>query len=214
MDSAAMLFQLKDFQHEVRALSFDYGQRHLVELSHAAHLADQARIPWEVANLSAIQPLLGGSSQTDPSVAVPEGHYEDESMKVTVVPNRNMLMASVAAARAISLGYDGIAMAMHAGDHAIYPDCRPAFAQRLSNVLAVAHYTPVSLVTPFIRLSKADIVRIGHGLRVPWHLTWSCYKGEAKHCGKCGTCVERREAFELAGIDDPTEYADGNAVCA
>lgn len=194
MDSATMLYQLLDLGHEVKTISFDYGQRHSIELSYAAQLADAVKVLWHVADLSSLQGLLGGSSQTDPTIAVPEGHYADETMKITVVPNRNMLMASVAAAWAISSRYDGIAMAVHSGDHAIYPDCRPDFTSALANILYRVHFTPVELVTPFLRLSKAEIARIGWGLEVPYHLTWSCYKGGNKHCGKCGTCVERREA--------------------
>lgn len=208
VDSTVMLCQLLDSHHTAKALSFDYGQRHAIELQHAAQIAEHVGVPWQVADLSTLQGFLGGSSQTSTEIPVPEGHYTDESMKVTVVPNRNMIMAAVAAAWAISSNFDGIAMAMHAGDHAIYPDCRPDFVHGMKAAMRSIHFTPVSFLAPFLRLTKAEIVSIGFDLEVPFDLTWSCYKGGAKHCGKCGTCVERREAFELAGVSDPTEYED------
>ena len=127
-------------------------------------------------------------------------------MKSTVVPNRNMIMLSLAAARAIAVGADGVAYAAHSGDHAIYPDCRPEFADAVAAALRICHYTPIELERPFVDMTKADIVRLGAELGVDFSKTWSCYKGGEKHCGKCGTCVERREAFRLAGVPDPTEY--------
>jgi 7-cyano-7-deazaguanine synthase len=152
---------------------------------------------------------MGGSSQTDKSVPVPEGHYEEESMKQTVVPNRNMILLALAGAWAISTKSDAIAYAAHSGDHAIYPDCRPEFTEAMSDALRLCDWHEVKLMRPFLYptpMSKADIVKLGTSLGVPFELTWSCYKGGEKHCGKCGTCVERVEAFQLAGVEDPTEY--------
>ena len=150
--------------------------------------------------------LFGKSSLTDAETEVPEGGYREENMKSTVVPNRNMIMISVAAARAIAIGAGSVAYAAHSGDHAIYPDCRPEFADALAGALRLCHYFPIGLERPFVGMTKADIVRLGADLGVDFSKTWSCYKGGERHCGKCGTCAERKEAFRLAGIPDPTEY--------
>jgi len=161
---------------------------------------------WSLVDLRALGALLPGSALTDPSVEVPEGHYEAESMKATVVPNRNAIMLSIAFGIAAAEGATGVAAGFHAGDHAIYPDCRPMFVDRFAAMQLASLDYPISLYTPFLYKSKADIVKEGTLLRVPFGLTWSCYRGGELHCGKCGTCVERREAFQLAGVDDPTEY--------
>lgn len=127
-------------------------------------------------------------------------------MKLTVVPNRNMILLALAGAWAVSTKSEAIAYAAHAGDHAIYPDCRPEFAEAMQGALLLCDWHPVRIARPFLAMSKADLVKLGAELGVPFALTWSCYKGGDKHCGKCGTCVERREAFELAGVPDPTKY--------
>ena len=128
-------------------------------------------------------------------------------MKTTVVPNRNMILLAVAAARAIALKADTLAYAAHGGDHAIYPDCRPEFADAMDHAIGLADWHKVRLERPMVTWTKSDIVRRGAELGVPMHLTWSCYKGGDTHCGRCGTCIERREAFYLAGVTDPTTYA-------
>jgi 7-cyano-7-deazaguanine synthase len=138
-------------------------------------------------------------------VAVPEGHYAQENMKLTVVPNRNMLMLAAATAWAISSQYDAVAYACHAGDHIIYPDCRPAFTDAMAQVMSVCDFRPVLLSRPFLHKSKGEIAVLGHQLGVPFRDTWTCYKGEAKPCGVCGACVERAEAFAFAGKHDPLE---------
>jgi 7-cyano-7-deazaguanine synthase len=150
--------------------------------------------------------LLSGSSLTSPNIQVPEGHYEDESMKATVVPNRNMILLSIATGWAVSTGASSVSYAAHFGDHAIYPDCREEFADAMNNIMEIAGWDKVSLNRPFSSFTKADIVKLGDELGVPFEKTWSCYKGGQIHCGVCGTCVERREAFELAGVTDPTIY--------
>lgn len=207
MDSSTLLYFAKASGFEPLALAVNYGQRHSVELLSAVQVAASAGVPIQVADLSRITPILGGSSQTDESIPVPEGHYTDPSMKATVVPNRNMLMLSLAAAHAIASGASRVLYAAHAGDHPIYPDCRPEFVMALQQALRFCHYEPIVLDAPFVTVSKAEIVKLGTTLGVPFELTWSCYQGRVKHCGKCGTCVERREAFELAGVPDPTRYA-------
>lgn len=208
LDSTVLLFHLRDEGHGVKALGIDYGQRHRRELDHAQGIASDIGVPFRVADLSPLGPFLAGSSQTS-DLEVPEGHYADESMKLTVVPNRNMLMLSVAIAWAVSTKADAVAYAAHAGDHAIYPDCRPEFAKAMDEAARLCDWSPVELFRPFIGMTKADIVRRGAELAVPFEKTWSCYKGLDAHCGKCGTCVERREAFKVSGVKDATQYASG-----
>jgi 7-cyano-7-deazaguanine synthase len=206
MDSAVLLYQLKQQGYEVYALSVDYGQRHRRELDAAARLCEITDTPHEVADLSGLSRLMSGSALTDDSVAVPDGHYAAQSMKVTVVPNRNMLLLATAAAWAISLKADCVSYAAHAGDHTIYPDCRPEFADRLGEAIELADWHPVRLLRPFIAMTKAEIASLGATLGVPFAQTWSCYKGLPRHCGTCGTCTERKEAFADAGLTDPTDY--------
>ncbi len=209
LDSSVLLYDLQRRGYDVLPLAVNYGQRHGVEIFAAADVASSAARALRVADLSALRPLLAGSSQTDDDVPVPDGHYTDPSMRATVVPNRNMLLLSVATAYAVSMEAKMVAYAAHAGDHPIYPDCRPQFIARLADAIELCHYegqTPV-LHAPFAHLPKAEIVRRGAELGVLFALTWSCYKGGARHCGTCGTCVERKEAFQLAGVDDPTPYA-------
>ncbi len=209
LDSAVLLYQLRNLGYRVRCLSVNYGQRHKKELEYAGGLCHRNRLEHRVVDLSGLRHLFAGSSQTTDSVPVPEGHYEEESMKATVVPNRNMVLLSLATAWAISVKANAVAYAAHGGDHAVYPDCRPEFAEALARVISLADWRQVGLLTPFLRperLSKADIVREGAALGVPFALTWSCYKGGEKHCGVCGTCRERVEAFQLVDVTDPTEY--------
>jgi len=207
LDSTVLLYHLQNQSHEVRCISVDYGQRHRRELRAAAEIAHRARVEHKVVDLSAIRGILAGSSQTS-DIEVPEGHYEEESMKLTVVPNRNMILLALAGAWAVSTGSEAVAYAAHAGDHAIYPDCRPEFAQAMAVALGLCDWKPVQLIAPFAaeKRSKADLVKLGASLGVPFALTWSCYKGGEVHCGRCGTCQERREAHQLAGIPDPTIY--------
>jgi 7-cyano-7-deazaguanine synthase len=206
LDSSTLLYELRAEGHQVQALAIHYGQRHAREVSSAYDIAHRACIPFEVIDLHTLGDLLQGSSLTDHAVPVPEGHYEDESMKQTVVPNRNMLLLAAAGAVAIARQADAVAYAAHAGDHAIYPDCRPAFVDAMATAFALADWRPLQLLRPFIGITKAAIVARGAELGVPFDATWSCYKGGRLHCGRCGTCVERREAFALAGVADPTAY--------
>lgn len=206
LDSTVLLFKLLREGHEVRALGIDYGQRHRKELDAATRICKGAGVDYQIADLIGIRPFLAGSSQTDDAVVVPHGHYEEESMKLTVVPNRNMIMLSVAVAYAISTKSHSVSYAAHGGDHAIYPDCREEFASALNTAALLADWHQVRIDRPFVRESKASIVALGQRLCVPFAEAWSCYEGGAVHCGKCGTCVERREAFQLAGITDPTTY--------
>jgi len=207
LDSTVLLYHLRASGHELHALSIDYGQRHRCELDRAADLCEELGIPHPTADLSAIQPLLAGSSLTSPEIEVAEGHYTEESMKSTVVPNRNMIFLALATGHALSIKAGQVAYAGHSGDHAIYPDCRNEFAEAMAAAIRIADWNPVELMRPFVDWTKADIVHRGAELGVPFARTWSCYKGGAQHCGRCGTCIERREAFDLAKVEDPTPYA-------
>ncbi len=210
MDSTTLLYECVSTYGREHVISFgvDYGQRHgRKELACALHLAENVLgVRRRVLNVNSLAGLLPGSSLTDWTVPVPKGHYEDESMKATVVPNRNMVLLSVAAAAAIANEYTNIAYAAHAGDHAIYPDCRPKFLERMEYVLEVCHYHPIRIVAPYMRWDKGQIAERGNRLGVPWEFTWTCYEGGDVHCGECGACTERREA--LHGSPDPTAYAN------
>jgi 7-cyano-7-deazaguanine synthase len=211
MDSVTLAYLLTSEGYDLHLLSFDYGQRHRKELEFAASCAGVLGARHNVVDLSSLTALLKGSALTDAGIAIPDGHYAHENMKITVVPNRNAMMLSIAYAVAVAEGAVVVGAGIHAGDHAIYPDCRPAFTVVFDAMqrLAVEGFGDPSLrlYTPFVDITKAGIVTIGHRLGVDYKATWSCYKGGEVHCGTCGTCVERREAFELAGVPDPTRYA-------
>jgi 7-cyano-7-deazaguanine synthase len=196
-------------QSLVHLVSFDYGQRHVKELEYARRCAKRLGVTHEVVDITDIGRRLSGSALTD-AVAVPEGYYADETMRLTVVPNRNAIMLTTAFGIAMTRRADAVAAAMHGGDHFIYPDCRPLFVDAFAAMqrYALDGLAQIALVAPFLSWTKTDIVREGTLLGVPFTETWSCYKGGSRHCGRCGTCVERREAFHLAGVDDPTLYDD------
>ena len=208
LDSTVLATQMKRDAEETRLLSINYGQRHAKELNHSQRVAKHLDLPHEILKLPQLGAILCGSSLTDKSLALPEGHYAEESMKSTVVPNRNMILLALAGGHALSLGFDTIAYAAHAGDHTIYPDCRPAFADAMDRAFGLADWNTLSLHRPFVDMTKSDLVSLGTELDAPLHLTWSCYAGNEIHCGKCGTCVERKEAFALANVPDPTEYEE------
>lgn len=209
LDSTVLLYSaIERYGREnVRALSIDYGQRHYKELQAARRIASINTIICEEANLVTLRRLIDKGSQTG-NVDVPDGHYTDQSMKTTIVPNRNSIMLSIAVGHAIARDFNMVIFAAHAGDHAIYPDCRDEFVTQFDRAMQFANeWNPVKVVAPFTHLSKTDIVKFGADLNVPFALTWSCYKGNETHCGTCGTCTERKEAFKLAGVEDPTQYA-------
>lgn len=216
LDSTVLLYRAKEQLGEVAAISFDYGQRHRRELNFASETCGKLDIPRMVVQVQGrraddhydlIGRLFDGSSQTDKFISVPEGHYEEPSMKLTFVPNRNMVMLSIASAWAIANKVPTVLYAAHRGDHAIYPDCRPEFVTALEKAVNIGNYEKVIIASPFITWSKSQIVEEGARLKVPFADTWSCYTEGSEHCGKCGTCVERREAFDLARVNDPTVYA-------
>jgi len=208
-----LLWKLRE-EGPVKALLFHYGQRHATELSYASKLCDYFHIPYEIADLRPINKLISKGSQSG-SELPPDGHYSDLSMKTTIVPNRNSIMLSIAVGHAVAIDSSDVYFAAHAGDHAIYPDCRDVFVERFADAMYLANeWSPVFVHAPFVHMLKQDIVKLGNNLGVPFQLTWSCYKGGETHCGKCGTCVERKEAFQLAEINDPTVYqiAEGTSA--
>lgn len=205
MDSFTLLNELMYLGYRNHILTFDYGQKHAKELVVANRFCQKnnlehtiVKLPTEVFRGSA---LTGGPD-------VPEGHYEDESMKDTYVPNRNMTMLSLAAAYALSIGANKVFYGAHAGDHAIYPDCRPEFLKQINTLLHIANYEPVTVIAPYLGMSKTDILQRGIQMGLNYSHTWTCYNGRDKACGKCGSCRERLEAFQQCGVIDPLEYED------
>ncbi|WP_137131559.1 7-cyano-7-deazaguanine synthase QueC [Rhizobium sp. FY34] len=209
LDSVTLAEKVAAEHQLIGLISFDYGQRHKKELDFAARAAARLGVPHDVIDISGIGRHLTGSALTD-DLDVPDGHYAEDTMKVTVVPNRNAIMLSIAFGLAAARKADAVAVAVHGGDHFIYPDCRPGFIDSFQVMQdhALEGYADVVLYAPFVRISKADIVTEGARLGASFAETWSCYKGGQHHCGRCGTCVERREAFFLAGVEDPTHYED------
>lgn len=202
MDSATLLAYTVHMYGEADAISVNYGQRHVRELEAAKQQAARWATRHDTIDLTALGTFLTGSALTD-DIDVPEGHYADDNMKQTVVPNRNAILANIAAGVAVARQAPSIALGVHAGDHAIYPDCRPEFIKALQSLLDVANYTTVRVDAPFLHTDKAGILRIGHALGVDYAHTWTCYKGGEHPCGLCGSCQERAEAFDIIGKYDP-----------
>jgi 7-cyano-7-deazaguanine synthase len=216
MDSVTLAYALAQRTDDQRLVSFNYGQRHARELACAAQCAEALGLEWELIGLPDVAQAIScaHSSLVNPNVDVPHGHYAADSMRATIVPNRNMMMLSIAAAIAVAHEYDTVAFAAHGGDHFVYPDCRDEFVRALTDAIWLATLDEskapvrgVELHAPFVNHTKADIASLGAELGVPFEDTWSCYEGGDVHCGKCGTCVERIEALRDAGVADLTEYA-------
>lgn len=204
MDSITLLYDKKE--EIALAVTFDYGSKHNArEIAWAKVHCVRLGIRHIVIKLDFMQKYFT-SSLLEGGDEIPEGHYADENMKSTVVPFRNGIMLSVAAGIAESNGLKKILIANHGGDHTIYPDCRPEFIGAMDRAIANGTYEDVRIDAPYTNITKADIAKIGKRLGIDYSETWSCYKGGERHCGKCGTCIERKEAMALAGIDDRTEY--------
>lgn len=207
MDSYTLLMDTLHKDRLFAALSFDYGQRHIKELTYARSVTRRYGIIHNIIDMKPIADIAMHSVLTDASMDLPTGHYAEESMKQTVVPNRNMVMLSIAIAYAVSHHVDVVAFGAHAGDHTIYPDCRPQFVTAMDVVATIANWRPVRISAPFLKLDKAAILEIG--LQYPgvdYSGTWTCYVGGGKACGQCGSCSERLEAFAKIGKTDPLEY--------
>lgn len=206
MDSVTALHAAAREHEVVAGLSFDYGSKHNHrELPYAAHHCRLLGVAHETVSLGFMDRLFQ-SDLLKSGGDIPEGHYEAENMKQTVVPFRNGIMLAVAAGYAESVGAGGLVIAAHSGDHAIYPDCREEFMAPMAAAIRAGTYADIEVLRPFIAERKEGIAAIGARLGIDFSTTWSCYKGGERHCGKCGTCVERKEAFALAGLDDPTVY--------
>lgn len=204
MDSVTLLHDFKD--RIALAVTFDYGSNHNKrEAECAAWHCQQLEIEHIIIPLDFMGKYFK-SSLLDGADAVPEGHYADENMKSTVVPFRNGVMLSIACGLAESRGLQFVMIANHAGDHAIYPDCRATFIDTMSAAMAYGTYEHIKIQAPYTMMNKGEIAALGKRLKVDYSKTYSCYKGGEKHCGKCGTCQERKEAFAIAAMDDPTEY--------
>ena len=210
LDSTTLLYSLVA-NYECWPLTIVYGQKHQKEVIAARNICEarggDLLSRWKMVDLSILRNLL--PSALTGVGEIPKGHYADESMKATVVPNRNMILLAVAGGYANGIGAQYLAYGPHKGDHPIYPDCRTEFIEAIRSALRLAtgwSDDGLLLLTPFDLMTKADIVKLGRSLNVPFRLTWSCYEGNDVHCGVCGTCTERREAFQLAGVKDPTKY--------
>ena len=214
MDSVAAFYDARSHHEVVAAVSFDYGAKHNhKEIPFAAYHCRKFDVEHRVIPLDFVDELFK-SDLLKSGGAIPDGHYEEETMKSTVVPFRNGIMLSIAAGFAESKDASGLVIAAHSGDHAIYPDCREEFMKSMAAAIQLGTYAGITLLRPFISMTKADIASRGKALGVDFSQTWSCYKGGALHCGTCGTCVERREAFMVAGIPDPTTYASEEPIPA
>lgn len=207
MDSTTLLYDvIQKYRNErVVAISFNYNQKHAKEIDYAARTCAKLNVKHLVIPLDVLN-KLAPSALTRDSIEVPDGHYEDDNMKLTVVPNRNMVMLSLAAAYAISIKAGSLYYGAHAGDHEIYPDCRKVFVDAMAKAIGLCDWHKVKLFAPYALADKGDIAIKGKELGVDYSLTWTCYKGGKKACGKCGACQERLEAFKKAGITDPIEY--------
>ena len=204
MDSVTLLYDRKE--EIALAITFDYGSNHNQrEAEYAAYHCKELGIEHIIIPLQFIHSYFK-SSLLEGAEAVPEGHYASENMKSTVVPFRNGIMLSIACGIAESRGLHQVMIANHAGDHAIYPDCRATFIESMSEAMSYGTYEHVKICAPYTSLTKGQIAGIGKIIGLDYSKTYSCYKGGEKHCGKCGTCVERKEALYEAGIIDPTEY--------
>jgi len=205
MDSFTILNKAKQEGYELYALTFDYGQKHKKEIEYASRVCQELGINHRIIDITAINQLLQSSSLTSEK-EIPEGHYADDNMKSTMVPNRNMILLSLAIGYAVDIGANKVFYGAHSGDHAIYPDCRPEFVEAMNAVSKIANYEPVEIVTPYLSGDKISILADGLKMGLDYGKSWTCYNGREKACGKCGSCDERLEAFRLNNAVDPLPY--------
>jgi len=209
MDSTTLLYYMVNQHYETYALTFDYGQKHRKEIMFAKWHCRQLNVKHKLIDIKNIGKLLN-SSLTNKHIEIPDGMYNEEVMRITVVPNRNMIMLSIAMGYALSLGIDNITYANHAGDHFCYYDCREEFVNKINDLAKSVDEKQLNILTPFLKLTKADILKLGIGFKIDYSKTTSCYKGGDEPCNKCGTCTERTEAFIQNSIMDPiyTKHED------
>lgn len=205
MDSFTLLNRVIHDGYDVYALTFNYGQKHVKEVEVASTVCKQLNVPHKILDISPINQLMQSSSLVG-SIDVPEGHYQADNMKSTMVPNRNMILLSLAIGYAVDIEASKVYYGAHSGDHVIYPDCRPEFVHAMNDVAKIANYEPISIETPYLNATKGEILKDGLSMNLTYEHTWTCYNGRQKACGKCGACVERLEAFADNNATDPVEY--------
>ncbi len=206
MDSYTVLHHALRHGYFVHALSFDYGQRHAKELVIARRVCQRLNIAHQVIDIQAIHSLIDNSALTDAGRSLPTGDYDADSLAATVVPNRNMILLSLAIAHAVNIDADVCFYGAHGGDHVLYPDCRPEFVERMNAASAIANFNAVRIEAPYLYASKAEILADGLGMGLDYAETWTCYQGGERACGECGSCRERLAAFAEQGLADPLTY--------
>ncbi|OHV11857.1 7-cyano-7-deazaguanine synthase QueC [Kushneria phosphatilytica] len=206
MDSLTVLHNALEAGFEVHALSFHYGQRHARELDVARKVCERLHVDHQIIDIRAIHSLIGNSALTDNDREMPRADYDEDNMQDTVVPNRNMILLSLAIGHAVNIGARVCYYGAHGGDHAIYPDCRPEFVERMNSVAAIANYEPVEIRTPWLHADKSDILADGMRMGIDYADSWTCYIGDELACGECGSCRERLNAFAALGMTDPLAY--------
>ena len=210
IDSTTLLYKTLKKGYKVSALTFNYGQKHVKEIESAKYFCEALDTPHKVVDLTSIKDLLSGSALTDPGVQIPNvpetaEHYD--TLKATIVPNRNAIFLSIAVGFAVSTGSDHIYFGAHHSDRGVYPDCRKEFVEALQVTERLATDNPaLEIDAPFVEVEKSEIVKLGAELGVPFEKTWTCYHGGGIHCGACSSCRERKRAFRESGVKDPTEY--------
>jgi len=207
MDSYTVLHRAIREGYDVHALSFHYGQRHARELDVARQVCDDLGVSHRVVDIRAIHQLIGNSALTDSSRAMPKADYAEENLADTVVPNRNMILLSLAIGYAVNIDAPICFYGAHGGDHVLYPDCRPAFVERMNDVAAIANFEAIRIEAPYLQSDKAQILADGIDMGLDYAQTWTCYLGEETACGECGSCRERLDAFSSVGVADPLPYA-------
>lgn len=212
MDSFTVLHRALREGLTVHALSFDYGQRHARELDTARHVCSSLGVPHQIIDIRAIHGLIDNSALTNPHQTMPHGDYAKDNLRATVVPNRNMILLSLAIAKAVNIGAGRVDYGAHGGDHILYPDCRPEFVEAMNHVAGIANFEPVTLHAPYLSASKADILRDGLTMGLDYRDTWTCYEGRELACGVCGSCRERLAAFAANGVTDPLAYSADNTI--
>jgi 7-cyano-7-deazaguanine synthase len=214
MDSFTVLHRALREGRNVHALSFDYGQRHVRELDTAQRVCHALDVPHQVVDIRAIHGLIDSSALTDAAQAMPHGDYASDNLASTAVPNRNMILLSLAIAKAVNIGADRVDYGAHGGDHVLYPDCRPAFVDAMRHAAGLANLEPVEIHVPYLHATKADILRDGLAMGLDYADTWTCYEGGEQACGQCASCRERLEAFADNGMTDPLDYSPRHAETA
>ncbi|WP_048308155.1 7-cyano-7-deazaguanine synthase QueC [Halomonas sp. PR-M31] len=208
MDSYTVLHKALQRGYQVHALSFHYGQRHSRELEIAKEVCRKRKIVHQVIDIRAIHSLIDNSALTDASRSLPGGDYDQDNMSTTLVPNRNMILLSLAIAQAVNIGANICFYGAHGGDHVLYPDCRPEFVERMNDVAAIANFEAVRIEAPYLHVDKAAILADGLAMGLDYRDTWTCYEGNELACGECGSCRERLEAFAKNGLVDPVPYVE------